>query len=72
MAKYLRQTRSTFSQEYLEDALVSNPTIAADLVALFETRFDPDRHAGDSPAGARTAAGEQLARRVLEALDEVS
>ena len=60
VSRYLRQTRSTFSQEYLEDALVSNPTIAADLVALFETRFDPDRYAG-SADGARTMAEEEIA-----------
>ena len=70
VARYLRQTRSTFSQEYLEDALVSNPSIAADLVALFETRFDPDLYAGQAD-GARSAAAERLADGVLEALDEV-
>ena len=71
VARYLRQTRSTFSQEYLEDALVSNPSIAADLVALFETRFDPDLYAGQAD-GARSAAAERLADGVIEALDEVS
>jgi glutamate dehydrogenase len=71
VARYLRQTRSTFSQQYLEDALVSNPSIAADLVALFETRFDPDRYAGQVD-GARSAAAERLADGVLEALDDVS
>ncbi len=71
VARYLRQTRSTFSQEYLEDALVSNPSIAADLVALFETRFDPDRYAGQ-PDGARTAAAERLADGIVETLDDVS
>jgi len=43
VAKYLRQTGSTFSQEYVEAALVSNVTVAAQLVSLFETRFDPTR-----------------------------
>ena len=41
VAKYLRQTRSTFSQDYVEAALVAHPAIARDLVDLFETRFDP-------------------------------
>ena len=41
VARYLRQTGSTFSQEYVEAALVSNVSIAAQLVSLFETRFDP-------------------------------
>jgi glutamate dehydrogenase len=71
VSRYLRQTQSTFSQEYLEDGLVSNPHIAADLVALFETRFDPDRYAG-RPDGARSQAEEEIAARVLAALDEVA
>ena len=47
VAKYLRQTRATFSQNYLEDALVSHPAIARDLVDLWQTRFDPQRFAGE-------------------------
>ena len=70
VAKYLRQTQATFSQEYFEDALVSHPAIAADLVALFEARFDPDRFAGD-PA-ARASAEAEVAARIIEAMDQVS
>ncbi|MEP6598357.1 MAG: NAD-glutamate dehydrogenase [Actinomycetota bacterium] len=40
-ARYLRQAGTTFSQGYLEQALVDNPTIARRLVELFEARFDP-------------------------------
>jgi len=40
-AKYLRQAGTTFSQGYIEQALVDNPVIALALVALFESRFDP-------------------------------
>ncbi|MFN2517510.1 MAG: NAD-glutamate dehydrogenase [Jatrophihabitantaceae bacterium] len=40
-AKYLRQAGTTFSQGYIEQALVDNPSIALALVALFEARFDP-------------------------------
>ncbi|PRY61268.1 glutamate dehydrogenase [Knoellia remsis] len=70
VAKYLRQTQATFSQSYFEDALVANPAIAADLVAFFEARFDPDRFA-DDPEG-RAAAQEEIAERVTTALDDVS
>jgi len=42
-AKYLRQIGTTFSQGYVEQALTENPVIAAKLVDLFETRFDPER-----------------------------
>ncbi len=40
-AKLLRQAGSTFSQSYMEDTLGAHPKIAAGLVRLFETRFDP-------------------------------
>ncbi|MGW5878605.1 NAD-glutamate dehydrogenase [Nocardiopsis terrae] len=42
-AKYLRQTGSTFSPDYLADVLVANVGIANLLVELFENRFDPDQ-----------------------------
>jgi glutamate dehydrogenase len=40
-AKYLRQAGSTFSQGYIEQALIQNAPIARRLVQLFEVRFDP-------------------------------
>ncbi len=46
-ARYLRQTRSTFSQSYVEDSLSNNPRIAASLVALFRARFDPQLSDGE-------------------------
>jgi glutamate dehydrogenase len=42
-AKYLRQAGTTFSQGYIEQALVDHPTLARKLVELFESRFDPGR-----------------------------
>ena len=71
VAKYLRQTQATFSQSYFEDALVSNPAIATDLVAYFETRFDPARFAGEA-SEARAAEEEVIAERITAALDDVS
>ncbi|EWT04956.1 NAD-glutamate dehydrogenase [Intrasporangium chromatireducens Q5-1] len=73
VAKYLRQTGSTFSQDYLVTALVANAGIARDLVDLFEARFDPDAFA-DSDQG-RTARQERedaIADRIREALGEVA
>src|SRR6266540_3903934 len=57
--KYLRQTRMTFSQDYMEEALAGNPAIARRLVELFRARFDPAgaelppaaEHAADGAAG---------------------
>ncbi len=77
VAKYLRQTRSTFSQDYLEAALVANPHLARMLVELFETRFDPSRYAddgagADDASGRRAAVAEAVAERILAALDEVT
>jgi len=71
VAKYLRQTRATYSQDYLEDALVSHPSIARDLVSLWENRFDPQRYAG-AVGAERAAAEDEIATRVVDALDEVS
>jgi len=61
--KYLRQTGSTFSQDYMEDALVENPHIARLLVELFETRLDPSRQ--------DRAESERLEGEIEEALDAV-
>ena len=66
ITKYVRQTQSTFSEPYLHAALVHNRAIAADLVALFAARFDPD-HVGD-----RDAAQQEILDRIAAALDEVS
>ena len=55
--KYLRQTGSTFSQDYLVDALVTNAPIAAALVALFEARFVPAGPVGPVDAGGAARAG---------------
>ncbi len=71
VAKYLRQTRATYSQDYLEDALVSHPSVARDLVDLWRVRFDPDTHGGVADEE-RTQQAEEVARRVLDALDDVS
>ena len=84
VAKYLRQTRATYSQDYLEDAMVSHPGIARDLVELWQARFDPARYVGVPGTDAGDAAGAvapgpdpsadeaAVAARVLDALDDVS
>ena len=64
-AKYLRQTELTFSQAYMQEALVGNPEIARWLVELFKTRFDPVR-----PKQAQQKVSA-LTARIQEALDAV-
>ena len=66
-AKYLRQVGSTFSQEYIERALVSNVPIAQLLVRLFETRHDPGRQ-----DAATAAVAEGVVAEIEAALDEVA
>jgi len=63
IGKYLRQARITFSDSYVERALVAHPEIARLLVALFQARFDPRRTD-------RADAGE-IAERIGEAIDAV-
>ncbi|MGE4114237.1 MAG: NAD-glutamate dehydrogenase [Candidatus Nanopelagicales bacterium] len=65
-ARYLRQTGTAFSQDYLEQCLVANVAIVRLLVALFETRFDP-AYSGD-----RTERQEALRADVEAALDSVT
>ncbi|MDT4901728.1 MAG: glutamate dehydrogenase [Pseudonocardiales bacterium] len=64
-AKYLRQGGTTFSQGYIEQALIDNPDIAASIVELFESRFDPAR---EDEAPLVDADGGKVARvDVIEA-----
>ncbi len=70
VSKYLRQTQSTFSQDYVESALVTNARIARLLVELFETRFDPGRYAGQA-GSERTEAATAIAELITDALDGV-
>jgi len=65
-AKYLRQTGSTFSQDYVEEAVVSNLAVASALVSLFRTRFDP------AFPGDREAEQVQIVAGITSALDAVA
>ncbi|MGA1556778.1 MAG: NAD-glutamate dehydrogenase domain-containing protein, partial [Ilumatobacteraceae bacterium] len=65
-ARYARQIGFPFSLSYIEDTFASLPEVAAELVALFEGRFDPDLGDGD-----RLAAVAHAESRILEILDAV-
>jgi glutamate dehydrogenase len=70
-AKYLRQAGTPFSQGYIERALVEHPDIACALVALFESRFDPERADEQDRTDDRVAAlDDQLAE--VSSLDQDS
>ncbi|MDI2131425.1 NAD-glutamate dehydrogenase [Yinghuangia seranimata] len=65
-AKYLRQAGTTFSQDYIEDALTGNVHIARLLVNLFEARFSP----GHQQAGTELVDG--MVEELEGALDQVA
>ncbi len=65
-AKYLRQTGSTFSQEYVERSLAANLPITRLLLRLFEARFDPES------AGERDELADALTEEIGGALDAVA
>ena len=73
LATYLQQGLARYSLPYIHAALVANPTVATDLVRLFEARFDPARRpAGDEAANrAATDEEERLAAVIATALDDV-
>ncbi|HEY7453689.1 MAG TPA: NAD-glutamate dehydrogenase domain-containing protein, partial [Thermoleophilaceae bacterium] len=63
IGKYLRQARITFSDQYVEQALVAHPEIARLLVALFRARFDPRRSDRED--------ADEVAERIGQAIDAV-
>ena len=70
IAKYLRQAGSTFSQNYMEDALSAHPDVARRLVELFRLRLDPVRFE-DTDAKARALERElETTIDAVESLDE--
>lgn len=68
-AKYFKQIGFTFSQEYIESALVNHSDIAQKCVALFEYRFDPTH---DEHQSARLKHIEKLTNQILKSLNAVS
>jgi glutamate dehydrogenase len=64
--RYMKQGGFALSRAYIQQTLAAYPAIAADLVALFRARFDPDF------PGDREAAQAAVAARVTTALDAVA
>ena len=46
-SRYLRQTGTSFSIEYMATTLANNPALARMLVEIFHARFDPALNAGE-------------------------
>src|SRR6185437_6165511 len=65
LSRFLRQARVPFSQDYMWATVVKHAGVAADIVALFHARFDPEAAAG------RDARQKELAARIEEELQKV-
>ncbi len=68
LVRYLRQV-GIFSLDYVEEALVANPSVAGMLIDLFAARFDPDADLDDD---ARAARVDELGEEIVRELDDVS
>jgi glutamate dehydrogenase len=68
--KYLRQTRSPYSQGYMEQALSGYPHVARLLVALFHARFDPSAAADSKETARRVTEEIERALDAVPTLDE--
>jgi glutamate dehydrogenase len=62
LARYLRQTGTTFSQAYMEETLAEHAGIARKLVELFRVRFDPAPREDREREAA--GLGEEIAREI--------
>jgi glutamate dehydrogenase len=71
ISRYLRQIRVAYSQDYMWTTLVKHAPVAAAIVRLFETRFDPraDQN-GRAEREAAVAAEIEAALQKVESLDE--
>ncbi|SEP29021.1 NAD-glutamate dehydrogenase [Trujillonella endophytica] len=67
--QWLRQAGLPFGQRYVETTLAAHPDVVARLVALFESRFSPDREAGRQERQEALAASLRTAIASVESLD---
>ncbi|MGA2129587.1 MAG: NAD-glutamate dehydrogenase domain-containing protein, partial [Xanthobacteraceae bacterium] len=73
ISRYLRQIRVAYSQDYMWATLRRHPAIAAQLVQLFHTRFDPRLDAAEAERVQREAgvvAEIETALQAVDSLDE--
>jgi glutamate dehydrogenase len=68
IGRYLRQAGTTFSDRYVEQALVAHPQVARLLVHLFRARFEPGR--ADPQAADELVASAEEAIDAVESLDQ--
>ncbi|WP_422134372.1 NAD-glutamate dehydrogenase [Endozoicomonas sp. ALD040] len=68
-SRYIKQIRMGFSQTYIAETLCNNIEITRMLVALFETRFNPELSLSNSQ---RLGRQQQIQQGILETLDQVT
>jgi len=68
LSRFLRQARVAYSQDYMWATLRKHAAVAADIVALFHTRFDPR---GETANEARAARQAEIHGRIEAALQGV-
>ena len=64
--RYMKQATFMLSRAYIQQTMAANPSVSADLVALFHARFDP------ALQGDRDALQAEIVARITTALDAVS
>jgi glutamate dehydrogenase len=71
ISRFLRQIRIAFSQDYMWATLRKHPALAADIVELFQIRFDPRGGKQDSGAREKAALAKiETALQDVASLDE--
>ena len=73
ISRFLRQIRVAYSQDYMWATLRKHSAIAAQIVTLFHTRFDPHLLASNDERAAREAeiaSAIETALQAVESLDE--
>jgi glutamate dehydrogenase len=70
LSRYLQQIRIPYDQGYVAEALNRHPEIAARLVSLVATRFDPDMPGDRALAEAQATAGLETALDAVTSLDD--
>jgi glutamate dehydrogenase len=71
LSRFLRQVRVPFSQDYMWTTLRKHGGVAAQIVALFHTRFDPHLGVAQEERGAREAAVVSSIEAELQAVDSL-
>ncbi len=71
ISRFLRQIRVPYSQDYMWVTLRKHAGIAAQIVALFHTRFDPKTAATENERSARQAEISSSIETALQAVDSL-